>query len=149
MIETIPSLSGATDFHVQGGNPSPRHTVPILNSDRAHLTPFSERAAEVLGQKVNDYSDRLQTQAIEMSKRHQADQVSASDVERAAECLISSVRSKRYRFMSAAGALLFSIGGSGTLTIMTTSQFSNSGIVVTFLLTIAGTALLAVSFVKD
>ena len=112
-------------------------------------SPFSEKAFQRLKEKIGEYSSQLIVESIKRSKRHQAESVSTSDVESASQYLVSSSSHKIYRHLGTFGGLFLGTALSNVLSMITTNQFTLSGIIVTFVLTLIGTFMIAAHIVKE
>jgi histone H3/H4 len=116
--------------------------------DTGH-TPFTSNAFNRLKEKIGEYTIQLITESVKTAKRHQSESVSTSDVEHASQYLVSSTSHKLYRHMGTVGGILLGTAASNILSMITTNQYTLSGIIITFVLTLLGTFLVAVHIVKD
>jgi histone H3/H4 len=115
----------------------------------AQHTPFSSNAFNRLKEKISEYSIQLITESTKVARRHKSESVSTSDVEHASQYLVSSTSHKIYRHMGTIGGILLGTAASNILAMITTQQYTLTGIVVTFVLTLLGTFMIAVHIVKD
>jgi len=115
----------------------------------AHRTPFSDQALDRLKEEIAAYAVELINESVKRAKRHQAEGVSSADVQQASQYLVSSNSHKMYRHAGTCGGLLLGTALSNTLSMITTNQYSLSGVIITFGLTLTGTFLIATHIVKD
>jgi hypothetical protein len=111
--------------------------------------PFSEAGFATLKEKMSGYIASLILESSRRAKRHQADVISAADVEKADEYLIASSHRKLTRNIGTIGGIVLGAGVSNVMSIITTNQFTPSGIVTTVLFCVIGTAMIAYQFAKD
>ena len=114
-----------------------------------YSTPFSEAAFDRLKNQIGAYAVELINESVKKAKRHQAEGVSSSDVQQARQYLVASTSHRIYRHSGTFGGLLLGSAWSNILSMITTSQFGLAGVIVTFILTLIGTFLIAVHIVKD
>ena len=112
-------------------------------------SPFSPSAFSVLKERISEYIAQLVSESIKISKRHQADTVSAAHIERASEYLISSTRKRFFRHLGTVGGIFLGVALSNTVAMTTANQYSTVGIVVSTVLGIVGTFLVASHIAKD
>lgn len=112
-------------------------------------TPFSEQAFEQLKEQMGAYAVELINESVRRAKRHQAESVSSSDVQQASQYLVASTSHRIYRHAGTFGGLLLGTTFSNILSMITTNQYGLTGVIVTFILTLIGTFLIAVHIVKD
>lgn len=112
-------------------------------------TPFSPKAFARLKEKVSEYAVQLITESVKRARRHQAENASTSDVEHASQYLVASSSRKVYRHLGTFGGLFLGTALSNILSMITTNQFSLKGIVVTFVLTLIGSFMIAAHIVKE
>jgi histone H3/H4 len=112
-------------------------------------TPFSMNAFIRLREKISEYVVLLITESTKVAQRHQSESVSTSDVERASQYLVSSTSHKIYRHIGTIGGILLGTAASNILAMITTQQYTLTGIIVTFILTLLGAFMIAVHIVKD
>ena len=117
--------------------------------DRIDKTPFSDNAFARAKEKVVEYSVQLIVESIKNARRHQAEIVSTSDVKHASQYLVSSSSHKFYKHVGTFGGLFLGSAISTVLSMITTSQLSLSGIIVTFILTLVGGFMIAAHIVKE
>jgi histone H3/H4 len=115
----------------------------------AEHTPFSSKAFTLLKEKISEYAVQLITESTKVARRHASEQVSTSDVEHAAQYLVASTTRKVYRHVGTIGGILLGTAASNVLSMITTHQYTLAGILVTFILTLLGTFLIAAHIVKD
>ena len=123
-----------------------RANKELQNTD---TTPFSEAAFERLKNHMGAYAVELIKESVKKAKRHQAEGVSSSDVQQASQYLVASTSHRIYRHSGTFGGLLLGSALSNILSMITTSQYGFIGVIVTFILTLIGTFLIAVHIVKD
>lgn len=157
MTETIPSPRDETQS-ISSAKTSPVPTERELqnhvgttdqHSPCVSATPFSMKASKRLSEKIHEYSDQLTTESARVSRWHQSEQVSTADVDHAADYLFANRSRKPYRHMGTVGGILLGTGGSNVLAMITTHQYTLSGIIVTLVLTSVGTFLIAAHMLKD
>jgi len=112
-------------------------------------TPFSPQAFLRLKEKVSEYAVQLITESVKRARRHQAETASTSDVEQASQYLVASSSHKFYRHMGTFGGLFLGSALSNVLSMITTNQFALNGIIVTFILTLVGSFMIAAHIVKE
>jgi histone H3/H4 len=117
--------------------------------DSVDPTPFSLKAFRLLKEKISEYTVQLIAESTKVARRHRSEQVSVSDVEYAAEYLVASTSRKVYKHMGTVGGILLGSAGSNMLAMITTHQYTLVGIIVTFVLTLIGTFLVAAHIVKE
>lgn len=117
--------------------------------DQIDHSPFSNNAFERLRFKIAEYTGQLVTESAKLSKRHGSETISTLDVERASQYLVSSTSHKVYRHMGTLGGLVLGTGAANGLSILTTSQFTPIGLVITFVLILIGAFLVAFHIAKD
>lgn len=110
---------------------------------------FSEPAFARLREKVSEHVAQLISESIRVSKRHRADTVSTSDVEQASRHLVSSTSHKVFKHLGTVGGILLGAGVSNMLSMLTTNQFNITGIVLSFVLAVVGTFMVAAHIAKD
>jgi histone H3/H4 len=115
----------------------------------AHSMPFSEQAFRRLKDLIGAYAVELINESVKKAKRHQAEGVSSSDVQQASQYLVSSTSHRIFRHAGAFGGLLLGTAFSNIVSMLTTNQYNLRGIVVTFILTLIGTFLIAAHILKD
>ena len=112
-------------------------------------TPFSPKAFTRLKEKISEYAVQLITESVKRARRHQSENVSTSDVEHASQYLVSSTSHKFYKHMGTFGGLFLGTALSNVLSMITTNQFTLNGIIVTFILTLIGSFMIAAHVVKE
>ena len=128
-----------------------QEVIDRVNSElqTTNRTPFSEQAFEQLKEQIGAYAVELINESVKKAKRHQAEGVSSSDVQQASQYLVASTSHRIYRHAGTFGGLLLGTALSNTLSMITTNQYGLTGIIITFMLTLIGTFLIAVHIVKD
>ena len=111
--------------------------------------PFSEQTFDQLKEQIGAYAVELINESVKKAKRHHAEGVSSADVQQASEYLVGSPSHRIYRHGGTFAGLLLGTASSNILSMITTNQYSLTGVVVTFILTLIGTFLVAVHIVKD
>ncbi|HSS21492.1 MAG TPA: hypothetical protein VLL54_15560 [Pyrinomonadaceae bacterium] len=131
--------------------PDLQRLIKIAEEELSHTdpSPFSSSAFDRVKEKISEYTVELITESVKVARRHDSDSVSPSYVDRASEYLISQSGSKTYRHLGTIGGILLGAVGSNVLSMITTRQFTLGGIVVTVVLTLVGSFLVAVNMVKD
>src|SRR5262249_1722532 len=107
------------------------------------------QAFEQLKEQIGAYAVELINESVKKAQRHQAEGVSSSDVQQASQYLVASTSHRIYRHAGTFGGLLLGTALSNILSMITTNQYGLTGIIVTFILTLVGTFLIAVHIVKD
>jgi histone H3/H4 len=115
----------------------------------AHPTPFSSNARNRLKESVREYAVQLINESTNIARRHQSESVSVSDVERASQYLRPNTSHKIYRHMGTLGGVLLGTAASNMLSMITTQQYSLTGMIVTFVLSLVSAFMIAVHIVKD
>ena len=116
---------------------------------KTHSTPFSEQAFRRLEEQIGSYAVELINEAVKRAKRHQAEGVSSADVQQASQYLVSNPSRKIFRHAGSLGGLLFGAALSNIAATITSTQYTLSGMVLTFILTFVGTTLITAHFLKD
>ncbi len=112
-------------------------------------SPFSPQAFTRLKEKVGEFSAQLVVESIKTSKRHKSDSVSAADIEHASQYLVSSSSHKIYKHIGTMGGILLGAGFSNILAIITTGQFTITGIVSSCILAAVGAFMVAFHIAKE
>jgi hypothetical protein len=112
-------------------------------------SPFSPQSFTVLKEKISEYIAQLVSESIKVSKRHQADTISAAHVERASEYLIASSSRRFFRHLGTVGGVLFGASLSSILSMSVAGQFSIAGTLVSVGLAIVGAFMIALHIAKD
>src|SRR5438105_1283296 len=68
-------------------------------------SPFSDRAFTRLKDKISEYTVQLIAESIKVSRRHQSESVSTTDVEQASRYLVSSTRHKILKHVGTVGGI--------------------------------------------
>lgn len=113
------------------------------------VQPFSPPAFAVLKGKISEYLRDLLAESIKVSKRHNADTVSAAHVERAAEYLVSSTSRRLFRHVGTVGGILFGAALSNLLAMTLAGQFTSSGTLLSASLGFVGAFMVALHIAKD
>jgi hypothetical protein len=127
------------------------HTLKRAESElaQADSSPFSPSAFSVLKEKVAEYIRELVNESVRVSRRHQADTVSAAHVERGAEYLVSITSRRFFRHLGTVGGILLGASLSNILAMTTAGQYSPTGILVSAGLAVAGAFMIALHIGKD
>jgi|SRR6185369_327132 len=112
-------------------------------------TPISEPAFEQLKHQIGTYAVELINESVKKAKRHQAEGVSSSEVQQASQYLVASTSRRIYRHAGSFAGLLLGTALANILSMITTHQYGLTGIIITFILTLIGSFLIAVHIVKD
>ena len=112
-------------------------------------SPFSPSAFEALKGRIGLFISELVTESIRVAKRHSADTVSSSHIEKASDFLVTSSGKRFFRHLGTIGGALIGAGISNILAMTTSSQFSTLGVAVTSGLSIVGAFLIALHIAKD
>ena len=112
-------------------------------------SPFSPSAFSVLKEKISEHIAQLVSEAIKISKRHQADTVSAAHVERASEYLVTSTSKRFFRHLGTVGGIFLGASLSNILAMTVADQYSTIGTLVSAGLGIIGAFLIALHIAKD
>lgn len=109
-------------------------------------SPFSDKAYDSLKDKVATYIGHIITESIRISKRHKADLVSQSHIEAASDNLISKKRSKLNYLAGTLGGIFLGATVSNIFGMLVLNQtFNSTGIVITILIGIIGSFLIAIN----
>lgn len=117
--------------------------------ENARSTPFSEQAYKELIERIKSHSGELIAESVKRAKRHQAEGVSSSDVRHASQYLVSNTSHRIYRHAGTLAGLLLGTAFSNTAAIITTSQYGQSGVILTFVLALVGTIFITIHMIKD
>ena len=112
-------------------------------------SPFSLSAFDFLKTKIGEYIAQLISESIKISKRHQADTVSANHVQRASEYLFASTSKRIFRHLGTVGGILLGASLSNLLSMTGTGQYTTPGILISSGLGIIGSFLIAIHIAKD
>lgn len=115
----------------------------------AHSTPFSEQALREFQEQIENYAIELIKESVKRAKRHQAEGVSSPDVRHASQYLVSNTSHRIYRHAGTLAGLLLGTALSNTAAIITTSQYGQSGVILTFVLALVGTIFITIHMIKD
>ena len=112
-------------------------------------SPFSSSAFSVLKDKISEYISQLVSESIKVSKRHQADTVSAAHVERASEYLVTTTSRRFFRHLGTIGGIFLGASLSNILTMTTIELYSAVNIVISLTFGIVGAFMIALHMAKD
>lgn len=112
-------------------------------------TPFTETAFLRFKENVSSYISQLFVESIKTARRHHSETVSTSDVDRASQYLVSSSGHKIYKHLGTIGGILLGAGVSNLLSMVTTNQFNLNGIIVTVVLAVIGSFLVALHMARE
>lgn len=115
----------------------------------AHSTPFSEQAFLEFQDQIEIYAIEMVRESVKRAKRHQAEGVSSSDVRHASQYLVSNTSHRIYRHAGTLAGLLLGTAFSNTAAIITTSQYGQGGVILTFVLALVGTTFITIHMIKD
>lgn len=115
----------------------------------AQSTPFSEQAFEEFEVQIENYAIELIKESVKRAKRHQAEGVSSSDARHASQYLVSNASHRIYRHAGTLAGMLLGTALSNTAAIITTSQYGQSGVILTFVLALVGTIFITIHMIKD
>jgi histone H3/H4 len=111
--------------------------------------PFSEPAFARAKEKVEEFTRQLAVESIKTAKRHRADTVSSADVEHASQYLVSSTSHKIYKHVGTLGGIMLGAGFSNVLAMMTTGQFTTTGVASSCLLAAVGAFMVSFHIAKE
>lgn len=135
------------------GSVNARLVEPYTEANQAFSAmphvPFSESGADMLQAKVDAYRGELVREAGRIAKYHQADVVSAGDIERANENVLAEPRRKIYRHLGTLGGIMLGVAGSNLMNIITAQSYTMLGLLLTFVLGVLGTLLLGIHFARE
>lgn len=112
-------------------------------------SPFSPSAFAALKEKIAEYIVNLVTESIKISRRHQADTVSANHVQRATEYLISVTSRRFFRHLGTLGGLLLGASLSNILSMAGTGNYTSIGVALSAGFGITGSFLIALHIGKE
>ena len=112
-------------------------------------SPFSPSAFAALKEKIAEYIVNLVTESIKISRRHQADTVSANHVQRATEYLVSVTSRRFFRHLGTVGGILLGASLSNILSMAGTGSYTSIGVVLSAGLGITGAFLIALHIGKE
>ena len=112
-------------------------------------SPFSPSAFAALKEKIAEYVVNLVTESIKISRRHQADTVSANHVQRATEYLVSVTSRRFFRHLGTVGGILLGASLSNILSMAGTGSYTSIGVVLSASLGITGAFLIALHIGKE
>jgi hypothetical protein len=112
-------------------------------------SPFSTAAFSTLQEKISHYIRDLITESINISRRHQADSVSATHVEMASDYLIANTSRKVYRHLGTIGGILLGAALSNILAMALSATYTGVGTIISIVLGIVGAFLVALHIAKD
>lgn len=111
--------------------------------------PFSATAFDVYKGKVARYMSELFDESVKVSRRQDADVVSAGHVERASEYLVSSARGRVARHVGTFGGIFLGAGVSQVLSMAAVNQFTTVGVLLASLFGVVGGFAVAFHIAKD
>ena len=114
-----------------------------LGLDDAKSYPFSLRASSRLKKRIKDYARQLASEAIRLSKRHQTDMVSATDVERASDYLGSNLNRGLFKHSGTVGGLLLGISFTNAQAMIALGHLSVTRLLVTIICGTVGAFFIA------
>ena len=112
-------------------------------------SPFSPSAFAALKEKIAEYVVNLVTESIKISRRHQADTVSANHVQRATEYLVSVTSRRFFRHLGTVGGILLGASLSNILSMAGAGSYTSIGVVSSAGLGITGAFLIALYIGKE
>jgi hypothetical protein len=104
---------------------------------------------EALSQRVDSYIEDLADESAKISRRYQADLISAVHVEKAAEHLLSGSASKAYRHAGTIGGILLGVGLSTMVSVVLANNVTVTGLILSCSFSVIGTLLVALHIAKD
>lgn len=110
---------------------------------------YSPAAFERFKGKVVQYIADLYEESIKVSRRHEADSVSASHVEKASEALGSANTPVMARHVGTIGGLIAGIGGSQLASMLAANAFPAAGVIIAAVCSAVGFAGMAWHFAKE
>jgi len=111
--------------------------------------PFSPAAFDRFKGKVVQYIAALYEESIKISRRLDADAVSASHVEKASDALVSLRSALVARHVGMLGGLLVGVGGSQLTSMVAANTFTSGGVLLAVTCGCVGFAGLAWHFAKE
>ena len=115
----------------------------------SNSSPFSPPAFDLLKSTITEYISELVRESIRVSKRYRTDIVSAAHVERAAEYLVSSTSRRFYRHLGTVGGILLGAALSNMLAMTLTAKYTGAGTILSGILGIVGSFLIALHIARD
>lgn len=112
-------------------------------------SPFSPAAFRTLKEKIAQHVTELVNGSVKVSKRHRADGVSASHVERASDYLVTSTSRRFYRHLGTVGGILLGAALSNILAMTLAGNYTGGGTIVSASLGIVGAFMIALHIAKD
>lgn len=112
-------------------------------------SPFSPSAFRTLKDKIAQYVSELVSESTKISKRHQADTVSSTHVEKASEYLILSSSRRIYRHLGTLGGIFLGAAVSHLLAMNLAEKYTDFGTITTVGLGIAGAFMVALHIAKE
>ena len=112
-------------------------------------SPFSLPVFRALRSKIGQHISELIKESVKVSKRHQADTVSAAHVEKASEYLVSSTSRRLYRHLGTVGGILLGAALSNILGMTLAAKYTGGGTIVSAALGIVGAFMIALHVAKD
>ena len=110
---------------------------------------FSPSAFKTLEAKIGEYVNEFVNESVKVSRRHQADTVSAAHIERASEYLVANTSRRIYRHMGTAGGVLLGAAISNILAMSSVGQYTGGGAILSTTLGIIGAFMIALPMAKD
>ncbi|HEV7238330.1 MAG TPA: hypothetical protein VGQ36_03750 [Thermoanaerobaculia bacterium] len=110
---------------------------------------FSAAAFERFKGKVVQYIADLYEESIKVSRRYEADSVSASHVEKASEALVAASTPVIARHVGTIGGLVAGIGGSQLASMLASNAFPAVGVLISAVCSAIGFAGIAWHFAKE
>ncbi|NNJ84100.1 MAG: hypothetical protein HKP13_04060 [Gammaproteobacteria bacterium] len=115
----------------------------------ADPSSFSPSAFTTLETRIGQYISELVSESIKVSKRHQADTVSAAHVERANEYLVTNTSRRIYRHLGTVGGVLLGAALSHIPTMSSAGRYTSEETVLSAALGIVGAFMIALHMAKD
>jgi hypothetical protein len=112
-------------------------------------SPFSSAAFSVLKERITLYVSELVKESAIVAKRDKADSISTKHVEVACEHLTLRSRGGVYKNLGTIGGVCLGASISTLISMITASQYSMSGVLISVLLGIAGGVLFAINIMKE
>ncbi|QXG81958.1 hypothetical protein [Rhodospirillum rubrum] len=120
---------------------------PILS--RVDAQPFSQSAFATLNEVIAAYIGDLVEESVKISKRHQSDGISAAHVQQAQQYLTSSSHNRIFRHFGTIGGIILGAGLSTVLSLVTSSQISVTGLLISSIFSAIGAFLVALHIAHD
>lgn len=115
----------------------------------ADSAPFSVQSFHLLKLKASAYIRSLIIESDRVARRRRADVISAADVEDASDYLVTSSSQRWFRHLGTVGGILLGASLSNFLAMITSNQYSPTGVTTSAVLAVLGAFGVALHIGKE